>query len=57
MVLGHEISGIVTGVGDKATRYKIGDRVAVGSREAGRITSSTKSNSLAGSTIESDTLT
>jgi len=30
MVPGHEIAGIVTGVGDKVTRYKIGDRVAVG---------------------------
>ncbi|HYA84146.1 MAG TPA: alcohol dehydrogenase catalytic domain-containing protein, partial [Candidatus Bathyarchaeia archaeon] len=30
MVPGHEIAGNVTGVGDKVTRYKIGDRVAVG---------------------------
>jgi uncharacterized zinc-type alcohol dehydrogenase-like protein len=30
MVPGHEIAGIVTGVGAKATRYKMGDRVAVG---------------------------
>jgi uncharacterized zinc-type alcohol dehydrogenase-like protein len=30
MIPGHEIAGIVTGVGSKATRYQIGDRVAVG---------------------------
>jgi alcohol dehydrogenase (NADP+) len=30
MVPGHEIAGIVTAVGGKVTRYKIGDRVGVG---------------------------
>jgi len=30
MVPGHEITGIVTGIGAKVTRYKVGDRVAVG---------------------------
>jgi alcohol dehydrogenase (NADP+) len=30
MVPGHEIAGIVRGVGSNANRYKIGDRVAVG---------------------------
>src|SRR5215208_8360596 len=30
MVPGHEIAGIVSAVGTKVTRYKIGDRVAVG---------------------------
>jgi uncharacterized zinc-type alcohol dehydrogenase-like protein len=30
MVPGHEIAGIVSEVGTKVTRYKIGDRVAVG---------------------------
>ncbi len=30
MVPGHEITGIVRGVGEKATRYKVGDKVAVG---------------------------
>src|SRR3989442_1630597 len=30
MVPGHEISGVVTGIGPKVTRYKVGDRVAVG---------------------------
>jgi alcohol dehydrogenase (NADP+) len=30
MVPGHEITGIVTGTGSKATRYKMGDRVGVG---------------------------
>lgn len=30
MVLGHEITGTVTGVGPKVTRYKVGDRVGVG---------------------------
>lgn len=30
MVPGHEIAGIVTGVGSKANRYKIGDKAAVG---------------------------
>jgi uncharacterized zinc-type alcohol dehydrogenase-like protein len=30
MVPGHEITGIVTGLGQKATRYKIGDKVAIG---------------------------
>jgi alcohol dehydrogenase (NADP+) len=28
--MGHEIAGIVTGVGSKVTRYKMDDRVAVG---------------------------
>jgi uncharacterized zinc-type alcohol dehydrogenase-like protein len=30
MVPGHEITGVVTGLGQKATHYKTGDRVAVG---------------------------
>ncbi len=30
MVPGHEIAGIVSAVGDKVTKYKIGDRVGVG---------------------------
>jgi alcohol dehydrogenase (NADP+) len=30
MVPGHEIAGIVTGVGTKVTRYRVGDRVGVG---------------------------
>ncbi len=30
LVPGHEIVGIVTGVGSQATRYQVGDRVAVG---------------------------
>jgi alcohol dehydrogenase (NADP+) len=30
MVPGHEIIGIVSGIGSKVTRYKIGDRVGVG---------------------------
>lgn len=30
MVPGHEITGTVTGVGPKVTRYKVGDRVGVG---------------------------
>jgi uncharacterized zinc-type alcohol dehydrogenase-like protein len=30
MVPGHEIAGVVTGIGPKVTRYKMGDRVAVG---------------------------
>ena len=30
LVPGHEITGIVTGVGAKATRYKLGDRVGIG---------------------------
>ena len=30
VVPGHEIVGIVTAVGDKVTRYKVGDRAAVG---------------------------
>ena len=30
MVPGHEIVGIVTGVGPEVTRYRVGDRVAVG---------------------------
>jgi uncharacterized zinc-type alcohol dehydrogenase-like protein len=30
MVPGHEIAGVVTGIGSKVTRYKMGDRVAVG---------------------------
>jgi uncharacterized zinc-type alcohol dehydrogenase-like protein len=30
MVPGHEIAGIVTGIGTKVTRYKEGDRAAVG---------------------------
>lgn len=30
MVPGHEITGIVSGVGPKVTRYKIGDKVGVG---------------------------
>lgn len=30
MVPGHEIAGIVTGVGSKVTAYKIGDKVGVG---------------------------
>lgn len=30
MVPGHEIAGIVSQVGTKVTRYKVGDRVAVG---------------------------
>jgi uncharacterized zinc-type alcohol dehydrogenase-like protein len=30
MVPGHEISGIVTKVGNKVTKYKVGDRVGVG---------------------------
>ena len=32
MVPGHEITGIVSDVGAKVTRYKKGDRVAVGCR-------------------------
>ncbi len=30
MVPGHEITGIVSQVGAKVTRYKLGDRLAVG---------------------------
>jgi len=30
MVPGHEIAGVVTGIGAKVTDYKVGDRVAVG---------------------------
>ncbi len=30
MVPGHEIVGVVTAIGDKVTRYKLGDRVGVG---------------------------
>jgi uncharacterized zinc-type alcohol dehydrogenase-like protein len=30
MVPGHEIAGIVTAVGDKVTKYKVGDKVGVG---------------------------
>jgi uncharacterized zinc-type alcohol dehydrogenase-like protein len=30
MVPGHEIAGVVSGIGPKVTRYKMGDRVAVG---------------------------
>lgn len=30
MVPGHEIAGIVSEIGTKVTRYKVGDRVAVG---------------------------
>jgi alcohol dehydrogenase (NADP+) len=30
MIPGHEIAGVVTGIGPKVTRYKMGDRVAVG---------------------------
>ena len=30
MVPGHEITGIVSGIGSKVTRYKIGDRASVG---------------------------
>lgn len=30
MVPGHEIAGVITGIGPKVTRYKMGDRVAVG---------------------------
>ena len=30
MVPGHEITGIVTGIGAKVARYKVGDRVGVG---------------------------
>ena len=30
MVPGHEITGIVSGIGSKVTRYKIADRVGVG---------------------------
>jgi len=30
MVPGHEIAGIVTDVGDKVTKYKVGDRAGVG---------------------------
>jgi uncharacterized zinc-type alcohol dehydrogenase-like protein len=30
MVPGHEIAGVVMGVGAKVTRYKVGDRVGVG---------------------------
>jgi len=30
MVPGHEIAGVVTAIGPKVTRYKMGDRVAVG---------------------------
>jgi len=30
LVPGHEIAGIVTKVGDKVTKYKVGDRVGVG---------------------------
>jgi uncharacterized zinc-type alcohol dehydrogenase-like protein len=30
MVPGHEIAGVVTAIGAKSTRYKMGDRVAVG---------------------------
>jgi alcohol dehydrogenase (NADP+) len=30
MVPGHEIAGVVTAVGDKVTKYKVGDRVGVG---------------------------
>ena len=30
MVPGHEIAGIVTTVGNKVTKYKVGDKVGVG---------------------------
>ena len=30
MVPGHEIAGVVTGIGAKVTRHKMGDRVAIG---------------------------
>jgi len=30
MVPGHEIAGVVTGIGPKVTRYKMGDMVAIG---------------------------
>ncbi len=30
MVPGHEIAGVVTAVGDKATKFKVGDKVGVG---------------------------
>lgn len=30
MVPGHEIAGIVTAIGDKVTKYKVGDKVGVG---------------------------
>jgi len=30
MVPGHEIAGVVTGIGPQVTRYKMGDRVAAG---------------------------
>ena len=30
MVPGHEITGIVSGIGSKVTRYKMGDRVGIG---------------------------
>ena len=30
MVPGHEIAGVVTGVGSKVTKYKVGDKVGVG---------------------------
>jgi uncharacterized zinc-type alcohol dehydrogenase-like protein len=30
MVPGHEIAGIVTAVGDKVTKHRVGDRAGVG---------------------------
>src|SRR5437764_9059435 len=30
MVPGHEIAGVVTAVGDKVTKYKVGDHVGIG---------------------------
>ncbi len=30
MVPGHEIAGVVTAIGGKATKYKVGDKVGVG---------------------------
>src|SRR5271163_4768253 len=30
MVPGHEIAGVVTAVGNKVTKYKVGDKVGVG---------------------------
>lgn len=30
LTVGHEIAGVVTKIGDKVTRFKVGDRVGVG---------------------------